>query len=58
MLLPELNRCEEELFDLQRVKQDLERNLLLKDKEVYQLQNDLREAKDLLKANKEVIQQA
>ena len=27
-------RCEEELFDLQRNKQELERTLLLKDKEI------------------------
>ena len=44
-------RCEEELFDLQRNKQELERTLLLKDKEIYNLQTDLKEARDVLKAN-------
>ena len=53
-----LFRCEEELFDLQKDKQELERTLLSKDKEIYHLQTDLKEARDLLKANQGVINQA
>ena len=34
-------RCEEELFDLQREKQELEKTLITKEKEIHSLQSDL-----------------
>ena len=36
-----VSRCEEELFDLQREKQELEKTLITKEKEIYGLQSDL-----------------
>ena len=36
-----VSRCEEELFDLQREKQELEKTLITKEKEIHSLQSDL-----------------
>ena len=53
-----MSRCEEELFDLQREKQELEKTLITKEKEIHSLQSDLQEARDVLKANQGQIQLA
>ena len=53
-----MSRCEEELFDLQREKQELEKTLITKEKEIYSLQSDLQEARDVLQANQGQIQLA